>query len=138
MSIEAMKQALEVIEAAIKAGDWKVDGACDPDMAIHNLRQAIEQAEKQKPVALKVVKGEICYKSNFDDQSYGMWCPVCSDSEHGFSEGTTFYTTPQPKREPLTGVIEVKKIGYHSLQLIFESQDAIKKFKATHGIKGEA
>jgi hypothetical protein len=48
------------------------------------------------------------------------------------------HTHPQPKREPLTGVIEVKKIGYHSLQLIFESQDAIKKFKATHGIKGEA
>lgn len=48
------------------------------------------------------------------------------------------HTHPQPKREPLTGVIEVKEIGYHSLQLIFESQDAIKKFKATHGIKGEA
>lgn len=46
MSIEAMKQALEVIEAAIEAGDWKVDGACDPDMAIHSLRQAIAEAEK--------------------------------------------------------------------------------------------
>ena len=52
MSIEAMKQALEVMEAAIKAGDWKVDGACDPDMAIHALRQAIEQAEKREWVGL--------------------------------------------------------------------------------------
>jgi hypothetical protein len=49
MSISAMKQALEVIEAAIEAGDWKVDGACDPDMAIHSLRQAIAEAEKQEP-----------------------------------------------------------------------------------------
>jgi hypothetical protein len=45
MSIEAMKQALEAIEAAIEAGDWKVDGACDPDMAIHSLRQAISEAK---------------------------------------------------------------------------------------------
>ena len=41
--IEAMKQALEVIETAIKAGDWKVDGACDPDNVIHGLRQAIRE-----------------------------------------------------------------------------------------------
>ena len=25
---------VEVIEAAIKSGDWKVDGACDPDMIL--------------------------------------------------------------------------------------------------------
>jgi hypothetical protein len=41
--IEVLKQALEVIETAIKAGDWKVDGACDPDNVIHGLRQAIRE-----------------------------------------------------------------------------------------------
>ena len=45
--IEVLKQALEVIETAIKAGDWKVDGACDPDNVIHGLRQTIAEAEKQ-------------------------------------------------------------------------------------------
>jgi hypothetical protein len=40
--IEVLKQALEVIETAIKSGDWKVDGACDPDNVIHGLRQAIK------------------------------------------------------------------------------------------------
>lgn len=40
---EAMKLALEAIEAAIKSGDWKVDGACDPDMAITALREALAE-----------------------------------------------------------------------------------------------
>lgn len=49
---------------------------------------------KNEPVALKVNKGEICYLSNEDDQSYGMWCPVNYDTQHGFLEGTKFYTHP--------------------------------------------
>jgi len=64
--IEVLKQALEVIETAIKAGDWKVDGACDPDNVIHGLRQAIRehamyevqrfgQEIEQEPVALETV-----------------------------------------------------------------------------------
>jgi hypothetical protein len=60
MSIDAMKQALEVIEAAIEAcvheffcpgGDWQIDGVCDPTEAIYSLREAIAEAEKQEPVA---------------------------------------------------------------------------------------
>ena len=59
-------------------------------------------AEKQEPVALMVVNGEISYKSTDDDQSFGMWCPVNYDSSHSFPDGTKFYTHPQPaqpKRE---------------------------------------
>ena len=41
--IEVLKQALELIETAIKSGDWIVDGACDPDKVIHGLRQAIAE-----------------------------------------------------------------------------------------------
>ena len=47
-----------------------------------------------EPVALKVNKGEICYLSKEDDQSYGMWCPINYDTQHGFPEGTKFYTHP--------------------------------------------
>jgi hypothetical protein len=46
-------------------------------------------------VALKVYRGELCYKSQEDDQSFGMWCPVTEDLP--FPEGTKFYTTP-PQR----------------------------------------
>ena len=38
---EALKDLLEAMEAAIKAGDWKVDGACDPDSAIQRARKAL-------------------------------------------------------------------------------------------------
>jgi hypothetical protein len=54
MSIEAMKQALEALE--------KIDGAMPFPVgrsAITALRTAIEQAEKQKPVAHSVVAGAL-------------------------------------------------------------------------------
>jgi hypothetical protein len=38
------------------------------------------------------------------------------------------------KREPLEGVVDVRPIGHHSLQLIFRSQTDIAKFKSAHGI----
>ena len=46
--------------------------------------EAIKQAESN--VLLKVVNGEICYRSDADDQSFGMWCPYELD------DGTLFYT----------------------------------------------
>jgi hypothetical protein len=53
MSIEAMKQALEALEALNKVSIG-VDAVCLPgeiDTAMDALRQSIEQAEKQEPVA---------------------------------------------------------------------------------------
>ena len=44
---KAAEDLLEVVEAAIKAGDWKVDGACDLDLAIVRLRQALAQPEEK-------------------------------------------------------------------------------------------
>ena len=60
---------------------------------IKALRERLEQPEPE-PVALRVVRGEICYKSDNDDNSYGMWCPVNYDTQHGFPNGTNFYTAP--------------------------------------------
>jgi len=42
-------------------------------------------------------------------------------------------STPKAQRL-LDGVIEVKPVGYHSLQLIFDSQESISNFIVTHGI----
>ena len=66
-------------------GYWAYAGWC----------AALAQSE---PVALKVYQGEICYMSQDDDQSFGMWCPVNYDTDHGFPNETKFYTKP-PKRE---------------------------------------
>ena len=38
MNRELLQQALDMINAAIKSGDWKVDGACDPDSLIRGLK----------------------------------------------------------------------------------------------------
>ena len=69
------------------------------------------EAEKQEPVALMVVNGEISYKSTDDDQSFGMWCPVNYDSRHSFPDGTKFYThLPVPQgHEPKRAVSETHK-----------------------------
>ena len=62
------------------------------------LEKAVPHQEaKDEPVALVVYRGEICYQSTDDDQSFGMWCPVNYDSKHGFADGTKFYTNP-PQR----------------------------------------
>ena len=49
-----------------------------------------------EPVAFQIVKGELCYKSKADDQSFGMRCPVNYDTEHEYPEGTKFYAK-EPK-----------------------------------------
>lgn len=40
-------------------------------------------------VMLMMYRGDLCYKSRHDDQSYGMWCPVLWE---GIPEGTEFFT----------------------------------------------
>ena len=47
---ELMQQALDVMEAAIRVGDWEIDGACDPDWVLNALRARLAQPE-QDPVA---------------------------------------------------------------------------------------
>jgi hypothetical protein len=49
--IEAMKQALEALEELHRTGDTQVFDMCYAPKVIPALRQAIEQAEKQEPVA---------------------------------------------------------------------------------------
>ena len=54
---ELMQMALDVMEAAIKAGDWEVDGACDPDWVLNALRARLAQPEPE-PVAW-IYKGNL-------------------------------------------------------------------------------
>ena len=84
---EVLKLALETMEAAIKAGDWKVDGACDPDMVFVAIREALAQPE-QEPVAWGMM--------NDDGKIYDCICP----EEHDRVEGEytiPLYTSP-PQR----------------------------------------
>ena len=86
-------------KALKEAHDLSLDGR---DFAARQIiLDVIANLEKEalaKP-ALMIYRGELCYKSQSDDQSFGMWCPVTQDLP--FPEGTKFYTTP-PQRKPLT------------------------------------
>jgi len=58
---KAAEDLLEGVEAAIKAGDWKVDGACDLDLAIVRLRQALAQPDEvlaEREACAKVVEAD--------------------------------------------------------------------------------
>lgn len=96
---EALKNALFTIRCyrtEITLDKKRPNDLIEVDLVISEIDAALADIEKCEPV-LKVHQGEICYKSQADDQSYGMWCPVNYDTEHFFKEGTEFYTSPQPR-----------------------------------------
>ena len=43
---QALEDLIEAVETAINAGDWKVDGACDPTLALIRAKEALEQPEQ--------------------------------------------------------------------------------------------
>lgn len=40
---ELLEDARDVMLAAIKAGDWKVDGACDPEMVLLRIAERLNR-----------------------------------------------------------------------------------------------
>ena len=99
------------------------------DKAITAIREALAEQPAQEPIAWSS-------DVEFDDETEII------PAEQKGRLGTAglripLYTFP-PARKPLEGVIDVRPIGLHSLQLIFRSQRDIEKFQAAHGVKGEA
>ena len=101
MSIEAMKQALEALERYCTP---YADGTHPADEAIVSLRQAIEQAEKQEPVAFFDPQGKWLYWA----KPTRITAPVTVDVQP-----LPLYTTPQPqqaeKQEPVSWVDLLKE-----------------------------
>jgi hypothetical protein len=93
MSIEAMKQALEALEFHVLG----FDQVRKMELAIEALEKAIEQAEKQEPVAY-VEKGDL------------YWCDDVSTYDADKLEGLTLYTAP-PKHE-WVGLTDVEIAAY--------------------------
>jgi len=122
------QELLETTSSALEAKDEPWEKFCDSNCVWTDHHPDCKLA-KDAPVALEVYRGEICYQSTDDDQSFGMWCPVNYDSKHGFADGTKFYTTP-PQRKPLT-VEEIAKLD------CYDHLKFARAIEAAHGIKGE-
>jgi len=103
MSIEAMKQALEALESKylVGCGAWRVQ----QDQAIAALRQAIEQAEKQKHAEQLAEKGWQYFE-----------CPACG------SEGAKAFPK-QEKQEPVA-IDGNTSDGYHTFNELYEFRKA--------------
>jgi hypothetical protein len=43
--LKHLRELVEIVDAAISAGDWKVDGCCDPSLSLDWARAAIAKAE---------------------------------------------------------------------------------------------
>ena len=97
---QLLEQALEALENTTPTG-FNMERDKQFFASIAALRTAIKAAEKQEPVAFQVIRGELCYKSQDDDQSYGMWCPVTPHTDLPFVDGTEFYTTPPAQPAPV-------------------------------------
>ena len=118
--IEAMKQALEALNETVKFFDgvdlddsfnpptakWAHNVRADALWSITSLRQAIEQAEKQAPVATLI---EHLAFTDGIIRFYGV------ENMEQLPVGTEFYTTPQPqqdkKQEPVTILQRYPRIG---------------------------
>jgi hypothetical protein len=141
MSIEAMKQALEALEAMQNAiynigGEhvidlgYAVEKADVAQEAITSLRQAIAEAEKQEPYGyLKLSNGK------FYHEVEGVPDLACNP------DYLPLHTHPQPKQEPLT-VEQIDDLhGEANRGFCIEREDYFKAFRdaeTAHGIKGKA
>jgi len=109
MSDHKLAEALRRMVAAVEAHESSEFNSDHP--ALHaSAKQAREalaahEAEQQAGEAvgacLKVIKGELCYRSRDEDQSFGMWVPVAPDSDHGFNNGAEFAPFAAHPQQPL-------------------------------------
>ena len=122
---QALEDLIEAVEMAINAGDWKVDGACDPTLVLMRAKEALAQPEKWGASAVthpeyiaeqKAKTQELRSMLAQPEQEPVAWMlegwgPDCGpyfeiyrDDEMGWrnkKEWTPLYTTP-PQRKPMT------------------------------------
>ena len=81
---------------------WSADKSVE--WPVQYVMQKERAAPVREHVAFKVIKGELCYKSQDDGQSFGMWCPVTPQTDLPFVNGTEFYATPPAANKPWIGL----------------------------------
>lgn len=121
---QALEDLIEAVETAINAGDWKVDGACDPTLALVRAKEALAQPE-QEPVAW--IYESVC----------GNDFSTCIDPPSYAKNIRPLYTTP-PQSKPLT-LHGLSKIFASIPSIPFDGEwqlELVRAVEEAHGIKG--
>ena len=154
MSLDAMKQALEALEE-IHPGNMTPMAEEAWNKAIATLRHAIEQAERQEPVAWMWKDGTLTIDP---DRADGTWTPlytdppqrephellcVCGASWSIDSEGNEELLSTPPQRQPLTdGELRRCFLATNTTEPLAEGWPGLERFaraiERKHGIGGEA
>ena len=143
---EALKLALEFITASNQRSEFWLVPSSNLNKTVTAIREVLGQPE-QEPVAWLHTKIEgvaVPHRPADLDKHPDRWealyktpppCQTCEALARTVMLDQTSHDTAPPQRKPLEGVIDVRPIGYHSLQLIFRSQTDIAEFKTAHGVK---
>jgi hypothetical protein len=89
---EEAQQVLECMETAIKAGDWVVDGACDPDFILYMLRARLAQPEPEPVTGYRWEEGRIPPSVTFTAPPQREW--------HGLTDEDVMSLLPGAVRLP--------------------------------------
>ena len=142
---QALEDLIEAVETAINAGDWKVDGACDPTLVLIRAKEALAQPDPYaKGYAdamnwkvqnhlehLPTAQSEQEPVGKFAKFTDGIWREVTDGSA-----GMPLYTTP-PQRKPLT-LVELSHIFASIPSIPFDGEwqlELSRAIEAAHGIK---
>jgi hypothetical protein len=112
MSLDAMKQALEALDVDRNKDHWEV--ARDRQRAITALRLAIEQAERQEPVAWREFDGEGGYDyRTYDDNENFRDEYIKRNGQRYASWVEPLYTAPpqQEKQGPVAHLWQHSETG---------------------------
>jgi len=99
MTQEALKELLETVEEAIQAGDWKVDGACDPDLVIRRSKEALAQPAQQEPVAWPC----LIHSADFSENTITL---VMQCEDYKVTAGPHYLCTTPPKQKPVAWMLD--------------------------------
>ena len=106
---KALEDLIEAVEAAINAGDWKVDGACDPTLVLIRAKEALALPEQETnkngspcPEFWDWLPKAYNFDNNGNFTKYNM--------EVAFLAGKQ---TSQPEQEPVAFIDEQGTLRYY-------------------------
>jgi len=143
---EALKVAhIEIVNRNQRAldGDKIVRRVNELCGEVEALQAKLSAIEAQEPL-LKVYRGDICYLSQEDDQSFNMWCPVSPAYPTTLPDGTELYAAPVAPAQPLTKEQVEKVLGaletirYSMIQAQIPGNDRLREIKLSLGTAREA